>query len=85
MTTNIIAPAAKTKLSPEEIVKRAVAFFGPGGHGLEVEEQSTGYVCLEGGGGVVEVTASAQAKGASVELVSREWDYQVKKFIGIIS
>jgi len=30
--------AAKTKLSPEEIVKRAVAFFGPGGYGLEVEE-----------------------------------------------
>ena len=77
--------AAKTKLSPEEIVKRAVAFFGPGGYGLEVKEQASGYICLEGGGGVVEVTASAQAKGASVELVSREWDYQVKEFLGTIS
>jgi hypothetical protein len=76
---------AKTKLSPEEIVKRAIAFFGPGGYGLEVEEQSAGYVCLEGGGGVVEVTALAQAKGTSVELVSREWDYQVKEFFGTIS
>lgn len=81
----MIRMAAKTKLSPEEIVKRAVAFFGPGGYGLEVEEQSAGYVCFEGGGGVVEVTASAQAKGALVELVSREWDYQVKEFLGTIS
>jgi len=77
--------AAKTRLSPEEIVKRAVAFFGSGGYGLEVKEQSAGYACFEGGGGVVEVTASAEKKGASVELVSREWDYQVKEFIGTIS
>ncbi len=75
----------KTKLSPKETIKRALAFFGPGGYGLAVKEQSADYICLEGGGGVVEVTASAQGKGASVELVSREWDYQVKKFIDTIT
>jgi hypothetical protein len=75
----------KTKLKPEEVVRRAVNFFGPGGHGLEVANESAGYVCLEGGGGVVEVIASGEAKGASVELVSREWDYQVKEFLDNIS
>ena len=77
--------ATKTKLSPEEAIKRAVAFFGPGGYRLEVKEQSTGYAYFEGGGGGVEVTACAEEKGTSVELVSREWDYQVKEFIHTIS
>ena len=75
----------KTKLSPEEAVKRAVAFFGAGGYGLEVKEQAKCCAYFEGGGGGVEVTAVAEGKGASVELVSREWDYQVKEFIGDLS
>jgi hypothetical protein len=80
----MIRMTAKSKLKPDEIIKRAVNFFGPGGYGLGVKEQTSGYVCLEGGGGVVEVIASAEGKGASVELVSREWDYQVKEFLGNI-
>ena len=81
----MIRMTAKTKMSPEETIKRAVAFFGAGGYGLEVKEQSAGYVYFEGGGGGVEVKAVAEGKGASVELVSREWDYQVKEFLGTIS
>ena len=81
----MIRMSVKTKLSPEEVAKRALNFFGPGGYGMEVKNEATGYVCLEGGGGLVEVIASAEAKGASVELVSREWDYQLKEFLGNIS
>ena len=81
----MIRMSVKTKLNPEEVVKRALNFFGPGGYGMEVKTEATGYVCLEGGGGLVEVIASAEAKGASVELVSREWDYQLKEFLGNIS
>ena len=73
--------ATKTKLSPEEAVKRAVEFFGPAGHGLEVKEQSTDCAYFEGSGGGVEITSCAEEKGASVELVSREWDRQVREFI----
>ncbi len=42
--------ATKTKLSPEEAIKRAVEFFGPGGYGLEVKEQSFDCAYFEGGG-----------------------------------
>jgi hypothetical protein len=77
--------AAKTKLTPEVAIKRALAFFGPGGHGLQVREQRADYICLEGGGGLVEVSAAAEGKGSSLELVSREWDYQLKEFLGTIS
>ena len=74
----------KTKLSPEEAIKRAVEFFGPGGYGLAVKEQADNCASFEGGGGGVEVTTCVEEGGTSVELVSREWDYQVREFIGKI-
>lgn len=74
----------KTKLSPEEAIKRAVEFFGPRGHGLEVREQSDTRAYFVGSGGDVDVTACAEGKRTSVELESREWDFQVKEFIGKI-
>jgi len=76
--------SAKTKLSPEEIVKRAVSYFGPGGYGLEAKNKSTDCVYFEGGGGNVGVTTSAEGKEVLVELISREWDYQVKEFLRTI-
>ena len=76
--------SAKTKLRPDEVIRRATNFFGPGGQGLELTDESDGYVCFEGGGGGVEVTASVEGKKTSVELVSREWDFQVKEFLGNI-
>lgn len=81
----MIRMAVNSKLKPDELIKRALDYFGPGGYGLEIVDETTGYVRLEGGGGVVEVIASAEGKGASVELVSREWDYQAKEFLGSIS
>lgn len=73
--------ATKTKLSPEEAIKRAVGFFGPGGYELEVKNQSPGCAYFEGSGGGVNVTACTEEKRTSVVLESREWDYQVKEFI----
>ncbi len=75
--------ATKTKLSSGEVVKRAVEFFS-GRYGLEVKEQSPTCAYFEGSGGGVNVTTCAEGKGTSVELESREWDYQVKEFIGKI-
>jgi hypothetical protein len=76
--------STKTKLSPEETIKRAVAFFGPGGYGLEIKEQCDDSAYFQGGGGSVSVTACIEGKKTSVALVSQEWDYQVKEFIGKI-
>jgi hypothetical protein len=76
--------SSKTKLKPEEVLRRAVNFFDPGGQGLAVKDESSGYVCFEWGGGGIEVIVSADGKGASVEVVSREWDFQVREFLGNI-
>jgi len=75
----------KTKLTPEEAIERAIQFFGaaPGGLGLEV--QPAGDPCrvtLVGGGGHVALAASVVEGKTSVEVETREWDPQVKQFMG---
>ena len=70
----------RTKAKPEEVVKKALVFFGPGGYGLKVLEQSETYGYFEGSGGGVQVTVSTDGNGTSVNLETREWEYQVKEF-----
>jgi hypothetical protein len=77
----------ETRLSPEEAVKKAMAYFGEGGLGLEVSEQNPCCAYFVGGGGHVSVTASTEEnkKKTTVTLETREWDYHVKQFIREIS
>ncbi len=51
------------------------------GYGLEVKKQSTECAYFEGGGKGVNIIVCAEGKRTSVELLFREWDYQVKEFI----
>ena len=72
----------ETKLKPEEVIERALKFFGPDGqYGLRVGEQTDTTICFEGDGGGVEVVACAGEKGTTVDVISREWDSQVKEFM----
>lgn len=70
----------ETKLSTSDVLSRAEQYFGEGGLGLEITSQDNCCLSLEGGGGHVTVTVTEGAKTA-VEVETREWDYQVKKFI----
>ncbi len=77
---------AKTKLSLEEVVKRLKEFFGKGGAGLNLTEEGPQCLNFEGGGGYVNATICEVEGGkTSVNLVSQEWDYQVKKFFAGLS
>lgn len=80
----MLSIAAKTRLKPEEVIKRAVDFFGPKGYKLKIKQQSPDCAFFEGGGGGVDVSACADGKRTSVEFTSNEWDYQVKEFIGTL-
>jgi hypothetical protein len=76
----------ETKLDLEETIKSAMAYFGEGGLGLEMTEQTPCCVTFEGGGGHVTVTASTgEGKKTTAELETREWDYHVKRFMREIS
>jgi hypothetical protein len=75
--------SVKTKLSPEDAIKKSKVYFGEGGLGLEMNEQNPCCVYFEGGGGHVKVTVGAVEgkKETTVTLETREWDYQVKQFM----
>jgi hypothetical protein len=73
--------STKSKHPPEEVIKRAVKYFGPGGYGLKVKDEGECCATFEGGGGEVRITVTAEKKGSTVDVESREWDYQAKEFL----
>ena len=46
-----------TKLTPQEALERADAYFGRGGQGLEITSQGDLSLVFQGGGGYVAITA----------------------------
>jgi hypothetical protein len=75
---------AKTKLGAEEAVNRMKAYFGKGGLGLELTEESSQCLNFEGGGGYITATACSEGKTTRISLVSQEWDYHAKKFLSTL-
>jgi hypothetical protein len=76
---------AKTKLTPEEVVIRLKKFFGKEGLGLELTEDAPQCLTFEGGGGYVTATLCLDEGKTRINLVAREWDYQVKEFVSSLS
>ena len=70
----------KTKLSPEDAAAQVKRFFGVGGQGLHLCEEKEGCLTFEGGGGYVTAQIAADKVGTRIDLLSQEWDYQVKEF-----
>ena len=70
----------ETKQSSKKVIRKAKAYFGPSGLGLEIVEEDPCCVYFEGGGGHVYVTFSTGEK-TSVELETREWDHHVRRFM----
>jgi hypothetical protein len=70
----------KTKLSHEEVMKRIKKFFGKGGLGLDVTEEAPQCLTFEGGGGHVTATLCPEEGKTRINLVTQEWENQVKKF-----
>ncbi len=70
----------KTKLTQENVIECAKRFFGEGGLGLKLTEETPQCLTFEGGGGFVMVTLCSEEEETRVDLVTKEWDYQVKRF-----
>lgn len=74
----------ETELGPDEVILRAIRFFGPDGTGLAVRERSSHEVSFEGGGGYVTVHASRTDAGVTVKLVANEWEFHAERFLETI-
>ena len=77
----MIKIAKQTGLAPEEVIDRASKFFGKDGQGLEEKQRNPCCLSFEGGGGYVSIAIYDEEKHRMVEIESREFEYQVKRFL----
>jgi hypothetical protein len=68
-------------MKPEAVIKAAAKYFTEQ-FGLKVKEQDADSIELEGGGGGVAVGVKTVDKKTQVEVVTNEWEIQVKEFMG---
>ena len=73
----------ETKMSADEVIEAAVNYFGEEGLGLEGGDIGGCCASFEGGGGFVRIDV-AEGEPTEVELVTREWDHDVKAFMAKI-
>jgi hypothetical protein len=83
---NMINIGKDSNLVSAEVVNRAIDYFGPAGIGLKIVDQGACCVRFEGSGGHVFVqTADIDNKdGSQVTVQGREWEHQIKQFMGKI-
>jgi len=70
----------KSVLSPTEVLAQLKRSFGKGGLGLDVKEETPQCITFEGGGGYITANLCEDKGKTRVDLVTQEWDYQVKQF-----
>lgn len=77
----MIRISKKSRLNPTEIIAKASRFFGKGGEGLEETERGSCCVSFSGAGGYVTVTVVEESNQREVDVESREFEYQAKRFL----
>jgi hypothetical protein len=80
----MIRIAKQTQFQPEEIIVKAVKFFGKEGGQLEEKERTACGVSFEGSGGYVAISVSEENKLRTVDIETREFEYAAKRFIQML-
>ncbi len=71
----------QTRLKPEQVLEQAANYFGKNGLGLDEKERNPCCIYFEGAGGYISINILEEDKQRAVEVESREWDYQAKRFL----
>lgn len=80
----MIRIAKKTGLKPEEIITRAVEFFGEKGEQLNEKDRNRCCIYFEGGGGFISISVVEENEMRTVDVETREFEYQAKRFLETI-
>lgn len=76
---------ADTRLSVREVMKRALAYFGPEGRcKLPITEQGPFRVVFAGGGGYVIASVHRAPSGSHIELEVWQFDAEARDFLGTL-
>lgn len=71
----------KTILSPEQALQQAMAFFGAEGLGLKATQEGRCGATFVGEEGHIVFAATEGEPKTIVELMTCEWDHEVKQFV----
>ena len=71
----------ETTHSNEEIKQKTKAIFGDKGLKLELTDEGPDCLTFTGGGGYVTATICPEESKNRVDVVTQEWEYQVKEFL----
>ena len=71
----------KTKKPVQEIRKRADAYFGTDGLGLDAVDAGECSGCYEGGGGFVSIDIQEDDQQRTVDIRAKEWEFDAKRFL----
>jgi len=71
----------QTKLSAAKAAEALRKFFGPGGEGLEIVGDDGCCLSFQSNLGYVTATVTEKEGQTTVQLVTREFEYQVKKYL----
>ena len=74
----------QTGLAPDKIIDRAQKFFGTDGEGLEEKDRNPCCIWFEGAGGYVSVSIVNEDKHRTVDVETREFEYQARQFLGAL-
>lgn len=77
----MIRMAKQTRLKPEEIIARAVEFFGEKGEQLDERDRSRCCIYFQGGVGYVAISIVEESKMRTLDIETREYEYQAKRFL----
>ncbi|MBN2040646.1 MAG: hypothetical protein JW864_11415 [Spirochaetes bacterium] len=72
-----------TKLSSDEIKKKFKDYFG-NELKLDLNDETDNCITYIGGGGYVTATIVTGKDKNTVDMVTREWEFQVKDFLSIL-
>jgi hypothetical protein len=73
--------AKQTRLKTEDVIVRAAKFFGKRGEELAETERNPCCIAFEGSGGYVSITIVEENQMRTVDVETREFDYQAKRFL----
>jgi hypothetical protein len=73
--------AKQTRLAPADVIERAARFFGKGGEELTETERTLCCIYFEATGGHVAVSVTDDSKRRTVDVETREFEYQAKQFL----
>lgn len=72
----------KSKLKPDEVISKALAYFGPNGVGLDVKANNENSARFEAMGGFVYIeAANGDRKETDVSIMGREFEFQIRQFL----